>query len=335
MQKLWQWIRRSLMVAVCLIVLLLLVGICYKYVTTQINAKRYPPPGEMVDIGGYKMHLQCAGKGGPTVILDAGCGCTSLSWSLVQPQIAQFTRVCSYDRAGYPWSEQSPLKRSSKNMAVELHALLHIANVPGPYILVGSSLGGINARLYAAMYPEDVTGLILVDSPHEDSFKRIAKIEPKQNPYLIKFLWYTGLQGIILQNSSRIKAFLSPLSQEAQKQYIVVASTNQFLRTELAEPDYFREDLDDIKNSPKIPDNIPVFVIAAGLAENIFSDSEKQKEIDKQFLVLFDLQRDLVKKYPNSKFFIAEKSSHLINHYQPEIIVEAVKEMIDNCRSVK
>jgi pimeloyl-ACP methyl ester carboxylesterase len=130
-------------------------------------------PGELIDVGGYKLHIDCAGHGSPAVILDSGLGDTYISWQKVQPQIAQFVRVCSYDRAGLGYSGSSPHPRTSKNIAEELHTLLHNAGVPPPYIPVGHSMGGFDVRLYAALYSDEVAGMVLVDSSHPEQRKRL------------------------------------------------------------------------------------------------------------------------------------------------------------------
>jgi pimeloyl-ACP methyl ester carboxylesterase len=149
----WKWFKRIGLGFLCLIGLLLMIGAAYQWISTKLDAKRYPAPGQLVDIGGYKLHLYNAGSGGPAVILDAGLGGFSSSWGLVQPKIAQFTQVVSYDRAGTGWSEPSPFPRTSQQIVRELHTLLQNAHIPKPYILVGHSFGGINVRLYAATYP--------------------------------------------------------------------------------------------------------------------------------------------------------------------------------------
>jgi pimeloyl-ACP methyl ester carboxylesterase len=123
----------------------------------------------LVDIGGYRLHIHVTGKGDPTVVLIAGAGDFSFDWSLVQPGVARFTRVCSYDRAGSAWSDLGPTPRTMKQEAYELHLLLQKAGLRGPFILVGHSQGGLIARVYADQYPEEVAGMVLADSTHEDT----------------------------------------------------------------------------------------------------------------------------------------------------------------------
>ena len=121
-----------------------------------------PPVGRLVDVSGYRLHLACQGEGSPTVVMEAAIGETGLLWSLVQPAVAQTTRACVYDRAGYGWSDPIPRPRTAAVMVEELHTLLDTAGVPGPYVLVGLYFGGLLVRMYAARYPQEVAGLVLV-----------------------------------------------------------------------------------------------------------------------------------------------------------------------------
>lgn len=124
----------------------------------------YPPPGRMVDVGGRKLHLDCSGKGSPTVVLVAGGNAFSIDWSLVQPRIAETTRVCSYDRAGLAWSDPGPADETVEQTISDLHKLLGIAGEKSPYVLVGASIGGIFIRAYQRAYPDQVAGLVFTNS---------------------------------------------------------------------------------------------------------------------------------------------------------------------------
>src|SRR5215467_10823448 len=134
----------------------------------------FPPPGRLVDIGGWKLHLNCIGEAKPsagTVILEAGAGDFSVEWSLVQPKVAKFAHVCSYDRAGDGWSEIGPHPRTFHQIVYELHALLEKAGVAGPLVLVGHSYGGWLVRLYQSTYPSDVAGMVLVEAGADDPLR--------------------------------------------------------------------------------------------------------------------------------------------------------------------
>ena len=136
-----------------LVAILAVCGATYEAIAGVGDATAYPAPGRLVDVGGYKLHLDCQGTGSPTVVLDAGLGGSSLDWTLVQPELATTTRVCTYDRAGMGWSDAGPMPRSPSHIAEELHVLLTNAGVAGPYVLVGHSLGGKNIRIFGACRP--------------------------------------------------------------------------------------------------------------------------------------------------------------------------------------
>src|SRR5207249_611819 len=127
----------------------------------QNDAPPFPPPGRLIDVGGWRLHLNCTGEqrpARPTVILEAGMGDFSVEWSLVQPSVATFARVCSYDRAGDGWSDFGPHPRTMRQIAYELHTLLANAGEHAPLVLVGHSYGGWLVRLYQSMYPADIAG---------------------------------------------------------------------------------------------------------------------------------------------------------------------------------
>lgn len=132
------------------------------------------PTGQMVDIGGRKLHIHCTGKGAPTVIVENGGAAFSFDWELVQPEVERFTRICTYDRAGYAWSDAGPEFDTFDQSVHDLHLLLRNAGIAGPYVLVGHSFGGLLVRFYQATYPGNVVGMVLVDSSHEESIQQVG-----------------------------------------------------------------------------------------------------------------------------------------------------------------
>jgi len=130
-----------------------------------------------VDVGGFRLHIHCSGEGSPAVVLDAALGASSLSWSLVQPQLAAMSRVCSYDRAGFGWSDAGPLPRSAGRVATELRTLLDRAGVPPPFLLVGHSFGGLVMLVFANRFRRDVAGMVLVDPAHAEDWVKPAPKE--------------------------------------------------------------------------------------------------------------------------------------------------------------
>jgi len=144
---------------------------------TLTNSPPLPPPGRFIDLGGWRLHLNCTGTrraSEPTVILEAGAGDFSVDWSLVQPSIATFARVGSYDRAGSGWSDLGPRPRTMHQIVYELHTLLERAGERPPYVLVGHSYGGALVRVYQSTYPREVAGLVLVEAMTDNPLRLTA-----------------------------------------------------------------------------------------------------------------------------------------------------------------
>jgi len=322
--------------SVSLAVTLLLVGALYQYISTKIDEYKYPPPGQMVDVGGFKLHIHCTGEGGPTVVLDAGMASSSLDWALVQPEIAKFTRVCSYDRAGMGWSQESPNPRTSSHIVEELHTLLKNAHMPPPYILVGHSFGGINVRLYASRYPDEVFGLVLVDSTHELQHK---KFPPRPEETLYEKL-SNGIESFLIPfgyariRANKEKEFLQPFPEDIRSMYVAKIGTVKFFRAWHQEMLHSDESAQELENENQFLGNKPLIVITAGKQVELGTEFEKEHAdlLREVFKIASDLQKDLVKNSINGKQWIAEKSDHLIPWYQPDIIVDAVREEVKEYR---
>ncbi len=169
------WIGRILLTLLALLVGLATVGAAYQAIATESDKHNYPPPGQLVDVGSYKLHIHCVGVGSPTVILEAGLAGGSSIWGWVQPEVARSTRVCAYDRAGIGWSDPGPEPRDARQIAHELHTLLDNAGIASPYVLVGHSYGGLYVRAYADQHPNSVAGMVLVDSSHPDQWTRTSE----------------------------------------------------------------------------------------------------------------------------------------------------------------
>jgi pimeloyl-ACP methyl ester carboxylesterase len=154
-----------------------LASAAYQALGEARDRRRTSPPGRLVDVGGYRLHIMPAGHGTPAVVVITAMGDAGSEWLDVQRAIAQQTEVCLYDRAGLGWSDSPPRRRTAAAMAGELHALLRGAGIMPPYVLVGHSMGGLVARVFIQRYPDEVTGLALVDSSHPGQKGRLPKIE--------------------------------------------------------------------------------------------------------------------------------------------------------------
>lgn len=179
---------------------LLLVMVVLSWSTTVQKASRYDQTTHLVEVNGREMFLDCTGSAnGPTVILEAGTGDSSDVWTPVQRQVEQFAHVCSYDRLGLGKSAKLAVARTADQIVDDLHQLLQAAHVPPPYVLVGHSIGGIYIRKYAVLYSKEVTGLVLLDSAHEEQFARVSQISPE---------WAKRIRSQFPEDEQRAQGFL-------------------------------------------------------------------------------------------------------------------------------
>jgi pimeloyl-ACP methyl ester carboxylesterase len=155
---------RWLLYPVIAVLALASIGGGYQTLGAAADAKAYPMPGQLIDVGGHRLHLRCTGSGSPTVVLEPGAGEMSSNLGWIAPAVARETRVCVYDRAGRGWSEPASTAQDGAQIATDLHTLLQRGHVPGPYVLAGHSFGGLYVLTFAARYPEEVAGMVLVDS---------------------------------------------------------------------------------------------------------------------------------------------------------------------------
>lgn len=320
-KALWRNVRRFLLLAALLIVGFCATGFAYQSIASAQDARNYLPPGKLIDVGGYRLHLYCTGAvhpGNPTVILEAGLGGTSLEWSKVQPGVASFTHVCSYDRAGHGWSDMGPLPRTDKRIVTELHTLLTRAGVPGPYVLVGHSSGGLIMRLYASTYPEQVAGLVLVDSAHEDQ-NRYPELRPTDTNLLslcqalapfgiLRLLGY--LDGNVAEEPPTVQPAAKALLY--QTRYCQVASEEEAA---------WNESVEEVRAARHSFGDLPLVVLTRGVLDR----STPEKPIPPAWLAL---QKDLVSLSTNSVQVIATRSGHPIHLEQPELVIAAIKQVL-------
>jgi pimeloyl-ACP methyl ester carboxylesterase len=292
--------RRIMRIIAWFIVSLLglaVLGAVYQHYATNRDMREFPAPGQLVDVGGYKLHLYCTGTGSPTVILEPGAGGTSLDWFLVQPQVAKVTQVCAYDRAGMAWSDSGPLPRTGEGIAKELHTLLSNSSIQPPYVLVGHSYGGLFVRAFAAQYPEDVAGLVLLDSAHPDQWTRPKGQAQYKNDSMIystaRILARVGLLRV-LPNPFTSPPASFPLEQ--RDQWRAVHSTTKFWDTTEAESRAISETMSFVRDAPSLGD-LPLIVVSAGTHMN--ADSQWKS-----------FQADLATLSSNSVQHVVENASH-------------------------
>jgi pimeloyl-ACP methyl ester carboxylesterase len=222
------------------------------------------------------------------------------SWTQVQQSVARFTHVCAFDRAGRGKSDPAPTPRTSNDMVADLHALLANAGITGPYILVGNSLGGFNARMYTHKYPDEVVGLVLVDSMHPDQFARIEQTLPPESP----------------QDPEPLKAFRQSFTRDYK------------------DPTKNPEGFDQLASHAQgraitSLGDMPMIVLMA----NEFKRSVPNPWLGGQMQNMWqELQMDIARLSSNSKFVSVEDSGHFIQIDQPQAVVDAIRELVEQVR---
>ena len=172
------WITRIVAAGVAFVLFAATLGLIEQAIFAARSRRHYPAPGKLVEVAWYQMHINCMGNGTPTVIMESGLGGYSLDWTLVQPEVAKFTRVCAYDRAGLGWSQARPEARISNEIANELSSLLAASGIIGPYVMIAHSIGGYHARVFASQHHAQIAGFVLVDSSHPEQETRSQKSGP-------------------------------------------------------------------------------------------------------------------------------------------------------------
>jgi len=320
-----RWLRRIVIGFVCVSILLAIAGFLYQSFSELHDHRDHSMPGQLVDVGVYHLHLYCTGSGSPTVILDSGLGDTYISWRKVQPQIAQFARVCSYDRAGLGYSYYSRHPSTSKDFAQELHTLLHNAGITGPLILVGHSMGGYDVRLYASLYRSDVAGMVLVDSSHPEQQKRLP---PALND--MDATWVREQEFFEFTMPFGIPRLLGFCGNDAE---VRAAECNfHSLREAVAELKAISTSAAQTAATGSLGD-IPLVVLShdpntpqTALPEDLVKPTNDAWE---------KMQEELAHLSTRGTQVIAKNSGHYIPLDRPDLVIEAVRQVLDQARQTQ
>lgn len=319
---------------IILLIGLALSGATYQWLAARSDQQNFPAPGSLYSIDGLQLHLDCRGTGSPVVILEAGLTSGSLSWDLVHDRLAALTRVCAYDRPGLDWSERMDHPAGAEEVADRLHRLLSTAEITGPRILVGMSAGGVYVREFYRRHPDNVVGMVLVDSSHEQQGARLPQQESEQT--------LTGMLELCtwLQPLGVIRAF--DILGELAGQYELPADLRERLSARMNqshtcavmqdESSSFAEEVRD-PEPPASLGSLPLIVLTQGKKP----EANVQFGITEEFAIAQFaewqiLQRELTALSSNGRQLVAEKSGHVIQFEQPELVIQAISEMVTELR---
>lgn len=303
------------------LLLALVVATGLQWLLSHLALERNPPPGELVIVSGREMHLHCDGQGTPAVILESGLPGTSLGWASVIEDIASFTRVCAYDRAGFGWSEAGPKPRTAGNVASELRDLLRTAGVNPPFVLAGHSYGGVVVQLYASQFPDEVAGMVLVDAPHPDIFAHLppGHFERMRSIALMpKLLGPLGVARLVMPPVPTGKPDSRPSSVQATEKQLL-ATTRSF-RTMASELEVLEESMNQVAATPPRLGRKPLTVLTKGRRrkglEHVDDTQERHTELSE-----------------NSAWRVVSGAGHLIHHEDPEAVVDAIRSVVESARN--
>jgi len=322
-RRIFQLALRSVGGTVICVALVAAAGAGYEVFASSQDATRNPPPGRLVDVDGLQLHLNCFGQGGPTVVFDAGAGeIGSLAWGTVPAEVAADTRVCTYDRAGFGWSSPGPMPRTAGQVVLELHALLNSAGESGPFVLVGHSLGGKHMRLYAARYPDDVVGMVLVDARHEDVDSALGpealQVELDQTKQFRELEVALRRLGITRALGPWLAGLAGPEVRDLQPFYFV----------QQGHPAAAEANMSEI--SSYVQSNAQLRVEAGTLGDMPLTILMRGKPIaDPEYWSVWQAsQRTLAKLSTRGRLIVAEDSGHTIQLEQPQLVVSAVRQTL-------
>jgi pimeloyl-ACP methyl ester carboxylesterase len=336
-RKLFRWCLRLITALVLLVVGLACAGAAYHAIGNFQDARRFPKTGKLVQVGALKLNIDCSGEGKPTVILESAGYVPARGWAKVQPEVAKFTRVCSYDRAGYGWSEPGRELRTMEQEAEELKQLLTAAGETGPYILVGHSQGGFNVRSFAHKNPDDVVGAVLVDASHPDADKRTTEVLSKEagDQYIAFDRQITsklGLYSSIWAIRLGIARMVTPKGDELDQEINYLSWQTKAFKAFWDETVLFEKCTEHIRALGNLGDR-PLIVLTAGkMDEGLLYDNPADATAGHKLWV-DELQKDLAGLSSRGKQIIVPDSGHMIPMEKPEAVVSAIREIWEQTKT--
>ncbi|BDA67745.1 alpha/beta hydrolase fold protein [Calothrix sp. PCC 7716] len=312
-------------------------AICQAFATSR-DRRRFLPPGKLIEINGNNWHYQIMGEGHPTVIMDSGTGGTHLDWQLVQPEVAKFTRILTYDRAGYGWSDLSSKPRTAKQVVSELRQLLREAEIEPPYVLVGMSLSGLFSRLFAYDYPEEVVGMVLVDVAHEKMYseaptkwvelnKRLEWLSIYVLPIMARIALFRLL--VIFDRLPLAAGLFQKLPSSIQPFAKAIYSQTLFWKAFTQESSAVSVSLNQVEIARKTKPfpKIPLIVLSAGKPDFDITQEMRQK--------LQELHAELANESSQGVHIVSHNSGHVIQLDDPKLVIDAIRQVVEKVRCSK
>ena len=327
-----RWIKRAAIAFLGLILLIVGGGWVHERLRRSALPGDYPAPGELVSINGRNLHLNCTGEGEPVVLLESGFGpYGSLGWHSVQPLVSEFTTTCSYDRAGYMWSDPGEAPRDGIHAANELHSLLEARSVAPPYVLVGHSGGGVLVRIFDQAFPGEARGFVFVDSGHPEQEKRLPRPSGAGNPPqgLLTFLTETGFWRLVLPLVvPPPQPDASPREQMIRETILAYWPTSmQAVASEISV-------VEQTAQQVPVPGNLsprPVVVLSRSKFAVELGDPEGL--IEETRTAWTQMQDELTELSGNSVHRIVPDTSHEVQIDAPEAVAAAIYEVVTSVRT--
>jgi pimeloyl-ACP methyl ester carboxylesterase len=308
---------------------LALADTAYQEAAEARDRRRYPPPGRLVDVGAHRMHISLAGAGSPVVVIIPALGGLATEWLPVRDALASRTSATVYDRSGFGWSDPAPGWPTAVGMARELHALLDAAGVPRPLVLAGHSLGGLLARVYAQLYPEEMAGLALIDSSHPRQAKRLPR--PRLRSRRMQRATEVALDYARPLGIRRLRRSLSG-QQPADAQAAFALSSRQ-RRAEAKEQlafDAICRDTDRIAG--KLGDLPLAVVTSSERVPGLREGSAAQRARSRFYPAWLELQQELAALSADSVHVVARSSGHLVHRDDPDLVIGAITDLVHRIR---
>lgn len=328
MKKATGFLKRMMIWSFVSLFVLAVTGMIYQTAATEADQRNYPPPGLLVNVDGYRMHIHCTGEGSPTILLDHVAGGSSVDWALIQPKLAEHTRVCAYDRSGFGWSDYNPAPRTLEQQVYELHSLLQGANEQGPYILVGHSYGARVSRVYAANYPEEVAGMVLMDAgilSDDPRYPAVLRSAAESEDRMLRAARWLSPFGVVRLMQPLMELPTFDLPEEARLASASFSASPRFFQSLLAQGESISTVFQEERAVTSLGDR-PLLVLVATEPEDAVRKIWNQANIEMAGLST------------QGRYRIVEGATHISLAYREadaQICIDGILEVLDEVQNLQ